>query len=98
MRWISRLITGLILLSVVLFGFLAVNQQQVSIEFLKWRTPEGDLFYYLVATLVLGILLGWLLAGYSMFSLKLAERRERKQKLQAQTELKAIKAAAPAAE
>lgn len=98
MRWISRLITGLILLSVVMFGFLAVNQQQVSIEFLKWRTPEGDLFYYLVATLVLGILLGWLLAGYSMFSLKLAERRERKQKLQAQTELKAIKAAAPAAE
>ena len=98
MRWISRLITGLIILSVILFGFLAVNQQQVSIEFLKWRTPEGDLFWYLVATLVFGILIGWTLAGYSMFSLKLAERRERKQKLQAQTELDALKATAPGAE
>jgi len=96
MRWIFRLI--LIILSVIAFGLLAVNQQQVSLEFLKWRTPEMDLFWYLLITLVFGILIGWVLAGYSMFSLKLAERRERKQKLQAQTELDALKAATPAAE
>ena len=98
MRWIFRLFLGLILLALIAFGFLAVNQQQVSLEFLKWRTPEGDLFWYLLATLVLGILIGWNLAGYSMFSLKLAEHRERKQKLQALTELDALKAAAPSAE
>jgi len=98
MRWIFRLILGLIILSVIAFGLLAVNQQQVSLEFLKWRTPEMDLFWYLLITLVFGILIGWVLAGYSMFSLKLAERRERKQKLQAQTELDALKAATPAAE
>ena len=96
MRWIFRLILGLIILSVIAFGLLAVNQQQVSLEFLKWRTPEMDLFWYLLITLVFGILIGWLLAGYSMFSLKLAERRERKQKRQAETELEALKAAAPA--
>lgn len=98
MRWIFRLILGLILLSVIAFGFLAVNQQQVSLEFLKWRTPEMDLFWFLLIALVAGIFVGWGLAGYSMFSLKLAERRERKQKLQAQTELEALKAAAPTAE
>ncbi len=98
MRWIFRLILGLIILSVIAFGLLAVNQQQVSLEFLKWRTPEMDLFWYLLITLVFGILVGWVLAGYSMFSLKLAERRERKQKLQAQTELKALQDANPAPE
>lgn len=95
MKWIYRLILGVIVLSLLAFGMLAVNQQKVSLEFLKWTTPELDLFWYLLATLVLGIMIGWLLAGYSMFSLKLAERRERKQKRQAQTELEALKAAAP---
>ena len=98
MRWIFRFILGLILLSVIAFGLLAVNQQQVSLEFLKWRTPELDLFWYLLATLIFGIVIGWALAGYSMFSLKLAERRERKQKLQAQTELNALKATVPTAQ
>ena len=98
MRWISRLILGIVLLSLIAFGMLAVNQQPVKLQFLKYSTPEMDLFFYLLATLVLGIFIGWLLAGYSMFSLKLAERRERKQKLQAITELEALKSQAATAE
>ncbi len=98
MRWVFRLVLGVILLSVIAFGTLAVNQQPVSLKFMKWETPEMDLFWYLLATLLFGIVIGWLLAGYSMFSLKLAERRERKQKLQAQTELDALKVKAQAAE
>ena len=98
MRWIFRLVLGVILLSVIAFGTLAVNQQPVSLKFMKWETPEMDLFWYLLATLLCGIFIGWLLAGYSMFSLKLSERRERKQKLQAQTELDSLKAQVPAAE
>ena len=56
-----------------------------------------DLFWYLLATLLCGIFIGWLLAGYSMFSLKLAQRRERKEKLQAQAERDALKSQAPEA-
>lgn len=96
MKWFFRLIMGAVILALLAFGMLAKNQQQVSLEFLKWTSPEMDLYWYLLITLVLGIFIGWVLAGYSMFSLKLAERRERKQKLQAQTELDALKAAAVA--
>jgi len=97
MRWVFRLVLGVILLSVIAFGTLAVNQQKVSLEFLKWKTPEWDMFWFLLAAFLFGLVIGWLLAAGSMFSLKLAERRERKQKLQAQNELDAIKAETPVA-
>ena len=94
MRWIFRLLLVGVLLIVAAFGTLAVNQQKVSLQFLSYQTPELDLFWYLLGTLVLGMLLGWVLSGYAMFNLKMAERRERKLKLQAQTELDSVKAAA----
>ena len=62
-----------------------------------WKT-ERILLDLTATEFVDSSVIGWLLAGYSMFSLKLAERRERKQKRQAQAELDALKAQVPAAE
>jgi|GEM_PF-2606169 len=98
MRWLSRLIFLVFLLALVAFTVFGIGQQHVTFEILGFKTPEADLFIYLMVSLVVGILIGWLLAGSVMFGMKLSERRERKQKLQAQNELEAVKAQAPAAE
>jgi len=94
-KWFFRLIMVCVLLFMAAFCTLAVNQQPVALSFLRWQTPEIDLFWWLAASLLIGILIGWLMAGYSILRTKFDVRAERKQKLQAQSQLESLKSSLP---
>ena len=60
MSWLKSLFFFCLLLLVFLFAALAVNQQQVALSFVSWKTPFTlSIFWWLLMALVLGIVLGW---------------------------------------
>ena len=51
-----------------LFAALAVNQEQVALTFAVWQTPFTlSIFWWLLAALVIGILLGVLYSSLGCF-------------------------------
>lgn len=97
MRWLVRLVYLLILLICVAVATLVVNQEPVSVEFLGWVSPEYDLSYWLLGAVLLGIGIGWMMSSTWLLRLKLNERRERKEKTQAENQLRAAQAKIDAA-
>lgn len=89
MRWLVRLVYLFILLICVAIATLVVNQQPVAVEFLGWTSPEYDLSYWLLGSVLLGIGIGWMMSSTWLLRLKLKERRERKEKTQAISQLQA---------
>ncbi len=75
MRWISRFFWLLFLLVVFLFTVLTVNQQEVSLEFLRWRTPELSVFWWLMIAFAIGLVLGFAVASVSTVKHLLRERK-----------------------
>ena len=95
MKWIKGFSLTLCLISVALFATLAVNQQPVSLRFLDWTSPPVDLFWWLLGAFGFGVLVGWLMAGYSLLRMKFAERRALRDKDAARAELDSLKVAPP---
>ena len=89
MRWLVRLIYLVILIFFGLFGTLLINQEAVSVKFINWQSPEYDLFWWLLGSVLLGIFIGWLMSSTWLLRSKLNERRERKEKNQVKNELEA---------
>ena len=89
MRWLVRLIYLVILIFFALFGTLLINQEAVSVKFINWQSPEYDLFWWLLGSVLLGIFIGWLMSSTWLLRSKLNERRERKEKNQVKNELEA---------
>ena len=62
-----------------LFAALAVNQEQVALTFAVWQTPFTlSIFWWLLAALVTGILLGVLYSSLLNVRYRFANRRLRK--------------------
>ena len=60
MSWLKSLCYFCILLLAFLVSALAVNQQQVALSFVNWKTPFTlSIFWWLLMALLLGVLLGW---------------------------------------
>ena len=89
MRWLVRLIYLVILIFFGLFGTLLINQEAVSVKFINWQSPEYDLFWWLLGSVLLGIFIGWLMSSTWLLRSKLNERRERREKNQVKNELEA---------
>ncbi len=73
MKTLSRLFWGLLAVLVFCFALLAVNQTEVSLEFLSWRTPEVSVFWWLLATFLAGASVS--AVGFALGSLRLRLRQ-----------------------
>lgn len=58
MNRIWRLLTALLAIALFLFAVIAVNQEQVSVRFLTWRSPEWSLYWWLLSAFLVGVAIG----------------------------------------
>ncbi len=58
MNRIWRILAALIAIALFLFAVIAVNQEQVSIRFLTWRSPEWSLYWWLLIAFLAGTVVG----------------------------------------
>ena len=75
MARIWRLLVGLAAIALFLFALIAVNQEEVSVRFLVWRTPEWSLFWWLLIAFSVGFGVGVLAALPSRIKGALRQRR-----------------------
>jgi len=61
-----------------LFAVIAVNQEQVSIRFLTWRSPEWSLYWWLLIAFMAGAAVGAaaLLPGRARVALRIRRLRK----------------------
>ena len=79
MTWLKSLLFISILTLVFVFAALAVNQQQVALNFVRWQTPFTlSIFWWLLMALLLGIFLGWFYNWLRHIPLRLQVRKLKK--------------------
>jgi len=77
--WLKSLLFISILALVFVFAALAVNQQQVALNFVVWQTPFTlSIFWWLLMALLLGIFLGWSYNWLRHIPLRLQVRKLKK--------------------
>ncbi len=59
MNVLLRALIVLAALVLFVFAIVAVNQEQISLRFLAWRTPSLSVFWWLFLALILGLILGF---------------------------------------
>jgi uncharacterized integral membrane protein len=91
LRTLRRLLVGVTLLMVALLAAVAVNQEQVSLRFLVWQTPEWSVFWWIFMAFVAGGVLGHVLALFSTVPLRLERRRLQKALVVAEQEASQLK-------
>ncbi len=74
MSWLGRLFWALLALLVFLFATLAVNQDQIALQFVTWRTPELSVFWWLLLAFSAGLLIGLIGVAWSTTRLSLKNR------------------------
>lgn len=87
MSWLGRLFWAVLALLVFLFAALAVNQDEIALQFVTWRTPEISMFWWLLAAFALGLTLGLVGVAWSTTRLSLRNRRLTKRLGVAEAEL-----------
>ena len=75
MARIWRLLAGLAAVALFLFALIAVNQEEVSVRFLVWRTPQWSLFWWLLIAFSVGLGVGVLAALPSRIKGVLRQRK-----------------------
>ncbi len=58
MNRVWRTLAALAAIALFLFAVIAVNQEQVSIRFLTWRSPEWSLYWWLLIAFMAGVAVG----------------------------------------
>ena len=78
MNRIWRILAALIAIALFLFAVIAVNQEQVSIRFLTWRSPEWSLYWWLLIAFLAGAVVGAaaLLPGRAKGALRIRRLRK----------------------
>ena len=91
MAWLLRLLVALLALLAFLLAALAVNQQEITLQFLRWQTPTLSVFCWLLGAFGGGLLLG--LLGITVVSARarLHNRSLAKRLAQAETELRQVR-------
>lgn len=95
MRWIKGAILGLLCLFFMFVGimFTINNTQLVSIDLVLVQLPEASLSLWLVATFILGGVLGMAISVISITLLRTRLRAERRRVSNAQRELDQLRTA-----
>ena len=77
-RRIGRILAALVAIALFLFAVIAVNQEQVSIRFLTWRSPEWSLYWWLLIAFLAGAAVGAaaLLPGRAKGALRIRRLRK----------------------
>ena len=87
MSWLGKLFWAVLALLVFLFAALAVNQDQIALQFVTWRTPQWSVFWWLLLAFSLGLLVGLIGLLWSTARLSLRNRRLSKRLASAEQEL-----------
>lgn len=93
MNWLGRLFWALLALLVFLFAALAVNQEQIALQFVTWRTPEASVFWWLLAAFAAGLLVGLIGIAWSTTRLSLRNRGLNKRLTNTERELNKLQQA-----
>lgn len=93
MRWLWNLVLLLIFVTLVLFSAIAYfdNTQSVALHFLEWYTPAYSIYWWLLAALTLGFICGSLIIYIGSVSLRMSERKSRRELLKLKQELQVFK-------
>jgi uncharacterized membrane protein YciS (DUF1049 family) len=91
MTWLARLFWAVLAILFFLLAALAVNQSPISLQFLKWQTPELSVFWWLLAAFGLGLLVA--VIGYTVLATRLSLRNRKltKQLGNAEQELRKVR-------
>lgn len=73
MKALGKLLWVALAVLIFCFALLAVNQRQVSLEFLAWHTPEVSVFWWLLLAFLVGALVSAI--GCSLASMRLRMRQ-----------------------
>lgn len=73
MKALGKLFWAVVVVFAFCFALLAVNQSQVALTFLTWRTPEVSMFWWLLLAFLLGVALSTL--GFALASMRLRMRQ-----------------------
>jgi len=92
MSWLGKLFWAVLALLVFLFAALAVNQDQIALQFVTWRTPQWSVFWWLLLAFSFGLLVGLLGLAWSTTRLSLRNRRLTKRLATAEQELGKLRA------
>ena len=95
MRWIKGAILGLLCLLFLFVGvmFTINNTQMVAVDLVLIKLPEASLSLWLVATFILGGILGMAISVVSILLLRTRLRAERRRVSNAQKELDQLRTA-----
>ena len=93
MNWLGRLFWALLALLVFLFAALAVNQEQIALQFVTWRTPQLSVFWWLLLAFSAGLLIGLIGVAWSTTRLSLKNRGLNKRLTNTERELNKLQQA-----
>jgi uncharacterized integral membrane protein len=81
MRWIWNVLVAVLFVLVLLLSILAVsdNSEAVALRLLRWETPAISIYWWLVASLVIGMVFGWLTSLRAKVRLTLQARQLRRE-------------------
>ena len=96
MTWLRRALAVLLALVLFLFAVVAVNQEQISLRFLAWQTPAVSVFWWLLISLLLGLLLGLAALSGVIARRSMRNRRLSRELQSANEELQQLREQAPA--
>ena len=92
MQWLKTLALVATLLLAGAMGALAVNQEQVALNFAIWTTPfELEIFWWLLGAFLIGLLVGLINATWIGLKRRMENRRLRQTLEQANAELERLR-------
>lgn len=91
MTWLRRALAAAAALVLFLFAVIAVNQDQISLRFLTWQSPELSVFWWLLTALLLGLILGLGAAAVMAARRSMHSRRLRRELRAAHEELRSLR-------
>ena len=92
MQWLKTLALIVSLLLAGLMGALAVNQEEVALNFAIWTTPfELPIFWWLLGAFLVGLLVGLINATWVGMKRRLENRRLKRNLDQANAELERLR-------
>ncbi len=95
MTAIRRLMFAVVALIVLLMAAVGVNQDDVELRFLIWKTPAESVFWWLLAAFLLGTVMGYVLAFLTSFKSRIERRRLQRSVDEQASELQRLKALVP---
>lgn len=74
MKTLARLVWVVLAVLLFCFALLAVNQTQVALHFLSWKTSEVSVFWWLLSAFLLGVVVSSVAFALTSLRLRLRQR------------------------